>query len=164
MIKITLFISIVLLGIISYGQTKQETIDWLNDQFSESYTYMRAGAECGDFLHFNYDGTFKMTVECKYTIDPKLHNTSFGPFIEANGNLKNFSPNAIVIDNDGGWLIYIPCNKNNCYSIQEIRQGVGTLYSNKLVSPVIPVEDLANRICKAINHLIILCGGKKQPF
>lgn len=158
-----LFLSLISFNI--YSQSKQETIDWLNDRFASSPFLKTVLKTESRHLKIFPDGSFE--ILCK---NWNRNNSVFNEpdnYYTIKGNFKDLNPSEIntSVDNNKNLYIYVRCTRGNC--IRQINDD-GTSYFNStaLIGFLdISFEDtMESRSKKAFNHLTVLCGGKLSTF
>jgi hypothetical protein len=184
--KIIPFICTFIISINSFGQTKQETIDWLNNKFS-SDQFLIYSSDITSFsrhLKINNDGSFLIT---EYEKSNYANGTVKKYVTTYSGHFKDLSASSFEkkkITNYGkvsfastnNTFLYLTCNGDK--SIRQTNYKEGTIPSENFVTAVltnsktiliavIPEsadQSLIERSKKAFLHLINLCGGKKEVF
>lgn len=148
-----------------FGQTKQDTIDWLNDKFKDGpYMIGPLGREARFLKIFN-DGSFEIKCESWNKNASIVSSPNYTYKIK--GNFKDLSTNGVVtrITNQNQLLIQVNCAKGEC--LTQINDD-GTVYKSDRT--LIGVTDISfdktmeKRGKSAFIHLITLCGGKKEAF
>ncbi len=153
-----------------FGQTKKETVDWLNSKFPGNlYIYGTVFKET-QVMKINTDGTFEIVAN--------IHKQPIEgyPVIETktriSGNLKDFSLSSVKKEEADGapklFFIALTClNSKNCVTISQTGKP-GPEYSKKGVAfgafMKNEEENISERLVKAFKHLITLSGGKKESF
>ena len=131
--------SFCLLNTISYGQTKEETINWLNQKLTK-------------YCHHDIcDVTIESISECQIIIKhiSRINGYLYISYIPTNGMKINtngemsFPIEAIEIKDDSGLKSF---SKSSAFSIQEVE------------------DHLCSRIEKAVAHLATFCPKKKETF
>lgn len=165
--KLTLTIILILISTISFGQTKKETIEWINSKVPENAFIFGKYFKQSRKLEIYPDGTFTLTV--KYYESPL---NEFKPKVEtisiAKGNFKNFNPSSVQVSYEKS-LIFISINCYNNTSCltnsQSGRSGIDLSTTGITFGAFDNDEDdIADRLKKAFKHLITLSGGKKEAF
>lgn len=173
MIRRITILCLLLMNINSYSQTKIETVDWLNARANERNAFQWIQYLRANNIEFKYDGTFKITES--YNESGKYWFSNAVPVYEITGNLKYFYQNTeIKTEHDDSrdrtiWYVQIRCDKKNCYSQKyipndNVAYGKYLKDENSLWIGPYTDEETAKRVSKALTHLIILCGGKKEAF
>lgn len=155
----------LLINLAAFGQTKKETIDWLNEKFYTSPIVTDNFGSMTRFLKIKSDGSFEVT-SYDYSPDvllPDLENYRFKKLIS--GHFKNLSLNSIHTMRKGkNVYFYASCTSGKCITQQNKgRDDFGTFYNSEVLLGISDPE-LETRIKKAFTHLIKLCGGKKEAF
>ena len=151
---------------ICYGQTKKETIDWLNIKFQNSPIASNDNEQLIRFLKISQDGNF--TIQ-SYTYYPEILLPDFKNYnrkVIVTGNFRDLSPNSVITKViDGMVFFYASCSKANCITMRNQGPDSFNAYTSSEVLLCITNEShLEARGKKAFMHLIMLCGGKKEPF
>ena len=168
------------------AQTKQETIDWLNDKFGNNQIHLciTKANSIKRVLKINSDGSFVITEYNDWYPPNSVRKISVSTF---SGNFKNLSPSSLDAHTLESKDDPIFCSKKrtfislNCKAgtnIKQIDYKEGTLPKDGQIEhiasdlggitiAIIPEsgdQSLIDRGKKAFLHLIILCGGKKEAF
>jgi hypothetical protein len=158
-ILLTLFVTIICSNITA--QTKQETIQWLNDKLQSSPIRLQGNMQTVMFFTANNDGTFTTKLREEAKLMNYISETSF------KGNLSMLSPNSVVIKQFGDkYYIKANCRSGKCISQNsQYSDGHTTAFkSNDITFCMLEDSSLAERTKKALIHLIKLYGGKKEAF
>lgn len=149
-----------------YGQTKKETIDWLNSKFETSPIMMSDFEQYTRFLKINQDGSFSIQ---SYNYSPKVllpNSENYRWKTLFSGNFKDLSPNSVRTTTIKGKIFfYATCSSGKCITQQD--QGpkeFNSYLSSEVLLGITSDTDLEARCKKAFIHLITLCGGKKEAF
>lgn len=135
-------------------QTKEATIKWLDSKLPTSrYKYINDSRQLESYSYYlETNGNFEKHI---FLQDGTQETVA--------GNFKNLNPNSIEFEVKGYIFIYITCSNSSCIN-QRFANFSGTT-KNITFGPISNDEpDLPNRIVKALKHLIILYGGKKEIF
>ena len=186
MIRNFIFLFFITVASSTMAQTKQETIDWLNDKFGNSQMSICTSEEISyaRILKINNDGSFVIT---QYE-DWHFHNGVRKKFVSTlSGHFKNLSPSSLnskILEIKGNAVL---CSKKNTFIYLTCTPGItikqidykedtkpidGQIVNissnvNSILIAVIPEsgdQSLIDRSKKAFLHLIALCGGKKEVF
>lgn len=161
-----LLLLILLFSFSAFGQTKKETIDWLNSKFESSPIASSEFEQYTRFLKINNDGSFSIQ---NYNYSPKvllpnLENYRWKSLFT--GHFKNLSPNSIRTEKiKGNLYIYATCSSGKCITQQN--QGPDNFNSyttSEVLLAFTSDTSLEARVKKAFTHLIKLCGGKSEAF
>lgn len=149
------------------GQTKSETIDWINSKSPNNPILFGSFIKESQKFRINSDASFLITANIYETpIDPKSPKVETTTTIK--GDFKNLNPSAVKIRKEGNLIfIDVKCNSNKgCLQVeQKGRSGVdydnsgvafGPYYNNE--------ENLPERLKKAFMQLIVLSGGRKEAY
>jgi hypothetical protein len=106
---------LTLLSNIAYGQSKKETIDWLNTKFKNSPIIINDFEQYTWFLNISQEGNF--TIQSfdysPNTLVPDSKNYRKKTTIK--GNFKDLSPNSINTKKiDGKIFFFASCSNANC--------------------------------------------------
>jgi hypothetical protein len=163
-IKFLLFL--VFLSNVLFGQTKKETIDWLNLKLEGCPTISMSYCKNKRYLKIEYDGTFSIESYDFSIYEQYLNSNNYKSKVVFSGNFKELSPNSvrtkIIQDN---LFIYATCSNGKC--VTQTNLGPDEYYSIKSAEVLLGVTsnvELEFRCKKAFIHLINLCGGKNEPF
>lgn len=165
--KMIIQLFVIFICLDATAQSKKETIDWLNGKFSLNTSYVIKTGEytfpytCN--VHINENGTFVIKTEELSFKDYHVINTQY-----AYGNIQDFNPGSAKIYNmDEYFSIQMNCtNSKSCvkrsggYKVDNHNSngiGLGVMLRTN-------DADFANRMLKAVKHLITLFGGKKEAF
>lgn len=156
-----LVLTCVFLAVAFKSQTKQETINWLNDKLSSSPIVPQGNSNYSKFLKIDNSGHFTVTQTTEYSFSQSLNSTS-----TFSGNFSKLSPSSIKIkNNNGNYSIWASCSTGKCITQQsQYSDGKESFTSNEVVLGMTEDYALAERCKKAIVHLINLSGGKKETF
>ena len=156
----------LLFNLTAYGQTKKETIDWLNSKFETSPIAISGFEQFCRFLRIKEDGSFSIE---SYDYSPKVFlpdKYNYKKKMLVTGHFKNLSPNSIRTSTiDGIVYFYATCSNGKC--IIQQNQGPDEFGSYTLSEVLLGITydiNLEARCKKAFLHLITLCGGKKEAF
>lgn len=143
------------------AQSKQETINWLNEKLSSSPYIYDGNSSYSKFLEISRDGKFTVTQPTKFQYSPSQNHTSI-----FYGSFSKLSFSSIKIKNiNGNYYLLATCSSGKCITqISEYNDGKETFNSNDVVLGITSEYELAERCKKAIIHLIKLIGGKKEAF
>lgn len=99
--KRIIFIFFLSLNAVAFGQTKKETIDWLNDKFASSPIVSDRVGSLTVFLKINQDGSFEITQRdySPNVLLPNLENYRFKSLFT--GHFKNLGVNSITTNRKG---------------------------------------------------------------
>lgn len=149
------------------GQTKSETIDWINSKAPANPILFGSIFKESQKFRINADGGFEITAIIYETPinqnQPKAETTTI-----LKGHFKNFSTTSIKIRSENK-LIYVELkcfNNSDCIQVSQTGKS-GIDYENTGVTfgPYYNNEDnLPARLKKAFTQLIVICGGKKEVF
>ena len=170
----------------SFGQTKQETIDWLNDKFGGSQTsiYTSDVISFARILKIKDDGSFLIT---QYETWHNNNGTVSHYTTTFSGHFKNFTSNSfsfkkyenkgkISFSSTSNTFLYLTCKSGIFIKQIDYKEGTKpdqnqiqsiTSNLNEVCIGIIPSsadQSLINRSKKALIHLITLCGGKTEAF
>ncbi len=143
------------------AQSKQETINWLNDKLSTSPYIISGNSSYAKHLKINNDGNFTVTQPNEFFYIPSLnHEVIFS------GNFKKLSPNSVKINvHNGNYYLYASCSSGNCITqVSKYPDSTETFTTNDVILGITYEYELAERCKKAIIHLIKLSGGKNEAF
>lgn len=153
-----------------YSQTKQETIDWINQKFKSS-PFLQSKLQDGRvvttetrFLEIKNDGSFQIDCNTYYASNVQMKEPDSKCTIT--GNFKNLSVNSLTTKTKGdNLLIYANCNSGDC--MKQINDD-GTVYNTSYtligLIDISTDKSLVDRCKKAFLHLIKLSGGKSEAF
>lgn len=156
----------IICNIAAYGQTKKETIDWLNSKFEGSPIIVTDIDQYTSFLKINQDGSFSIQ---SYNYSPSVfppNSKNYRWKTLFTGHFKNLSPTSIttkVVDEK--LFIYATCSNGKC--ITQKNQGPNNFNSYQSSEVLLAITSditLEARCKKAFIHLITLFGGKKEVF
>jgi hypothetical protein len=149
----------------SYGQTKKETIDWLNTKFEASPIVMNDYEQYTWFLEIKQDGSF--TIQ-EFNYSPKVllpDTTNYRWKTIFTGNFKDLSPNSIRTETISGKVFfYASCSNGKCITQQDQGVDYKTFKNSDVTLGIASDANLEARCKKAFIHLITLCGGRKEAF
>ncbi len=150
----------------SYGQTKKETIDWLNSKFEYSPIVVSEIEKYTMEFRISQDGSFSIQY---YNYSPKVFlpdTDNYRRKVMFTGHFKDLSPNSIrTSKKDGKIFFYASCTNSRCITQQN--QGpndFSVYYAREVELAVTSDVGLEERCKKAFQHLIKLCGGKNEVF
>lgn len=164
--KRQILLLLLVCNIASYGQTKKETIDWLNSKFETSPIVMSEVQQYTRFLKIKDDGSFSIQSYnySPKTLLPDTQNYRWKTLFT--GNFKDLSPNSVRTSTiKGNVFFYATCSSGKCITQQD--QGpdeFNTYTASEVLIGITSDASLEARCKKAFIHLITLCGGKKEPF
>jgi len=148
-----------------FGQTKKETIDWLNTKFQSSPIISDEIEQYTRFLKINQDGSFTILV---YNYSPKillLDTSNYRWKTIFTGNFKDLSPNSIRTETIKGKIFFFAsCSYGNCITQNDIGPDYNIFKNPNVLLAVTSDASLEPRCKKALIHLVNLFGGKKEPF
>lgn len=168
--KSLFFIFLLINCIHAIGQTKQETIDWLNNKFNSS-PFLERKLSDGRLvetetrhLKINNDGSFEIYCKTWLSKSSVIGNPDYT--FTVRGNFKDLSPNSVATRVTGTNLfIDVSCSSGDClkqrnddnkvYMVSQTLIGLKDITSDR---------SLIERCKKAFIHLIKLCGGKNEIF
>src|SRR5215203_3193932 len=105
----------------AYGQTKKETIDWLNTKFQGSPIMISEIEQYTRFLKINQDGSFSIL---EYNYSPKIllpDTSNYRWKTVFTGNFKDLSPNSIRTETIKGKIfIFASCSNGSCITQKDI--------------------------------------------
>jgi hypothetical protein len=176
--KLTRILIILLISYnLTHSQTKSETIEWLNGILGDyrpiEYDDLFQLFE-GRLLEVNNDGTFKVITTRYKNILPEYIKT----IVHDTGDFKNIDLGSVQIEKmkNGYYILTVKCFINK-ECIQQVKYDVpnNDVKNKKLVQfvdknttciAVFDPKDYEGAVSskKAIEHLIKLLGGKKNPF
>jgi len=153
-------------NVVAYGQTKKETIDWLNSKFEMSPIVMSETEQYTRFLKIKQDGSFSIQ---SYNYSPRvllpdLENYRWKTLFT--GHFKDLSFNSVKTTiRNGKVFFYASCSSGKCIIQQnQGRDDFSTYSAPEVLLGITSDTDLEERCKKAFVHLIKLCGGKKEAF
>ena len=148
-----------------YGQTKKETIDWLNLKFETSPIIMSEIQQYTWFLKIKQDGSFTIL---EYNYSPKVllpDSQNFRWKTLFSGYFKDLSPNSIRTETiNGKVFFYASCSSGKCITQQDQGPDYKTFTNSEVTLGITSDASLEARCKKAFIHLITLYGGKKEVF
>jgi hypothetical protein len=157
----------LVVSIAGLGQTKSETIDWINAKSPNNPILFGSIIKESQKFKINPDASFFVTaIIYELPIDPKSPKAETTTTLK--GDFKNLNPSAVRIRKEGNLIfIDVKCNSNKgCLQVdQKGRSGVDYDNSGVAFGPYYDNEEnLPERLKKAFTQLIILCGGKKEAY
>ena len=161
--KYFVFVSIFL-TLNSFGQYKQETIDFLNmKMYGSAFAEGMFESEETRFTTINNDGTFEIKAyrKGKWEKERELVNVFSGSF-------RDFAPNTFLIQelegaNKGLFLIKVDCYDSDCVKQHNIYEG--EIFSNNGTAFNYETSrENCERYVKAMKHLCKIMGAKHSPF
>jgi hypothetical protein len=163
--KSQILLLILFCNLASYGQTKKETIDWLNSKFETSPIMVSEIQQYTRFLKIKQDGSFTI-LENNYS--PKVllpDTTNYRWKTLFTGNFKDLSPNSVRTETiKGKVFFYASCRSGKCITQKDQGPDYDTFTNSEVTLGITSDASLEARCKKAFIHLITLCGGKKEPF
>jgi len=184
--KIVTVLFCLFLSLNSFGQTKQETIDWLNDKFGGSQTsiYTSDVISYARILKIKDDGSFLITqFETWHNNNGTVSNytsTFSGQFKNLTSNSFRFkkyeNKGKVSFSSTSNTFLYLTCKSGIFIKQIDYKEGtkpdqnqIENISSNvnEICIGIIPSsadQSLIERSKKAFIHLITLCGGKKEAF
>lgn len=172
--KISFLIISILINILVYSQTKQETINWLNEKLGANQTLFENIGQAVRTLKINKDGSFVVT-QISFIGRDKWYSTFTGnfkdfllPSIVSTRSTKEKTSFAsadntfITIYTKGKKIKQTDYEKNKEISDSNIKS---IYFHDAVCIAVIPMPDkqlLVERCKKAFKRLISLCGGDKN--
>lgn len=155
-----------LFSLTALGQTKKETIDWLNSKFENCPIITSEVGSMARFLKINPDGSFSVQ---DYDYSPKvllptLENYRYKTLFT--GHFKDLAPNSVTTKTiKGNIYFYASCSSGKCITQQnQGRDDFSTYQTPSILLGITSEPSLEERCKKAFVHLITLCGGKKEAF
>jgi hypothetical protein len=150
---------------VAYGQTKKETIDWLNSKFETSPIIMSEVQQYTRFLKIKDDGSFSIM---SYNYSPKVllpDTTNYRWKTLFTGHFKDLSPNSVRTETiKDKVFFYASCSNGKCITQKDQGPDYDTFTNSEVTLAITSDASLEARCKKAFIHLITLCGGKKEPF
>ena len=156
----------IILNLSAYGQTKKETIDWLNTKFENSPVAINKIDQFTRFLTIKPDGSYSIQSYSYFlnVVLPDMQNYARKTLFS--GHFKNLDPNSVRTEKIGGNIyFYATCSSGKCITQQN--QGPNSFDSymhTEVLLSFTSDTNLEDRCKKAFTHLIKLCGGKKEAF
>ena len=172
--KTTNLIFLFFISLFSYGQTKQETVAWLNSKLSQNRP-----VEFDQHNNLFETQITKINTDVSFIVkSSKLKSqTEFERLIVGKGFLKDADMRGVTIElSTGGKYLYLilTCSNAECFRQMNISRKInnenGPVENSYDKSSICigvfssSEKDLAERCKKAVIHLISLFGGSKEPF
>lgn len=160
-----LVFGLLLLFPIYKSQTKNETIEWINNNLEAGGTSVQYYGDGGIMLKVDSKCNFKVnefwSMNDKH-FDISKRNKIINYYYS--GNLKNIALNEVkLIPYEYSEGIAIKCyNGQKCINYKNAEKS--QLVSETMIARPLRRKEISGKAIKAINHLIKLCGGKESSF
>ncbi|GLU55115.1 hypothetical protein [Dyadobacter frigoris] len=163
--KLKLLIILTIASFSAFGQTRKETIDWLNSKFESSPIIRNSIQQSTRFLKIEDTGNFSVQ-EFLYATNVALPTSrNYNGKTLYTGNFKDLSPNSVRSSRVYGEIfIFASCTTGKCVNQQDQGPDFDVYKVSEVAIGVISDPSLEARCKKAFIHLITISGGKKEAF